>query len=88
MAQKMLDLKKKMINTSTQTGFDYEFSTCISQNKRVNFYYCNIYKEYVISFNYGDCKKFILNKSEWNKFRVHFEIIDKIHGNYAARNDE
>jgi hypothetical protein len=61
MAQKMIDVKKmtvKSITVGTQTGYDYEFSTCISQNKRFNFYLCPIYKEYVISFNFGSCKKF------------------------------
>jgi len=90
MAQKMIDLKKinvKSQTVGTQTGYDYEFSTCISQNKRFNFYFCPIYKEYVISFNYGSCKKFIINKMMWNKMKPHFEDIDKIYGNHDTSNN-
>lgn len=68
----------KFINNSTQTGFDYEFSQCLSKNKRVRFYYSENYKDYVVSFNYGLFTKFVINRASWKRFKSQFEIINKI----------
>ena len=82
MAQAQIDKvnlnKKKCKSTSTQTGYDYEFSLCLGNAKRVRFYYSESYKDYVISFNYGSCKKFIINRAMWHLFKNHFEEINKI----------
>lgn len=90
MAQAQIIEKYKKIqnhNTvATQTGHDYEFNICLSKSKRAHFYYSDIYRNYVISFNYGTCKKFILNKTDWNIFREDISTIDKIFGNYDRNN--
>jgi len=81
MTQKQVDFYKLKKNISTQTGYDYEFSLCLSNAKRVRFYYSENYKDYVISFNYGSCQKFIINRAMFKRFRTHFDIINKIYGN-------
>ena len=87
MAQAQITEKLKKLqkqNTvATQTGYDYEFNICLTKAKRVHFCYSDIYKEYVVNFNYGGtCQKFKLTKNDWNIFRDHFETIDKIFGNH------
>lgn len=80
MAQKMIDLKRKKLDACTQTGYDYEFTHCLSTNKRINLYHSKCYNDYILSFNYGSCKKFVINKSMWNKFREKFNQIDFVLG--------
>jgi len=43
---------QKQNTVATQTGYDYEFNICLTKAKRVHFCYSDIYKEYVVNFNY------------------------------------
>ena len=36
------------------------------------------YKSYVVSFDLGSSKKFIINRDKWMVFRNHIEEIDEI----------
>ena len=86
MAQKMLDLvsfkmPKKTYEVSTQTGDLYEFVLCLTNTKMARLYYSESYNEYVLSFNYGSCKKFIITKQMWKVLRNKIGAIDKVLNN-------
>ena len=82
MAQKMIDLKRekqRILNTvSTQTGELFEFCLCLSKTKRARLYYSDAYNEYVLSFSFGNCKKFIISKSMWKILREKITHIDYV----------
>ena len=77
MAQKMLDLKNYKINVSTQTGEINEFCVYLSSCKILKLYYSKSYKDYVLSFNFGKSKKYIITKSMW---KILYEFLPKING--------
>ena len=74
MAQAMIDKLKK--NVSTQTQFDFTFN--LTNYKTVRIYYSKSYKEYVVSLNLGNSKKFIITKSMWKIFKIYYPLIEKI----------
>ena len=81
MAQKQLDkfnFKLKSIDQSTQTGDLYEFIICLTKTKRARVYYSESYKDYVLSLNYGTCKKFIITRSMWKIIEKKLELINHI----------
>lgn len=69
---------KKSVSTQTGHRESMEFQISLSENKRARIFYSKSYKEYVLSFNYTNCKKFIVSKSMWKIFRIHFNRIDSI----------
>jgi predicted nucleic acid-binding Zn finger protein len=85
MAQKMLDLAKltekglnrKVNNASTQTGDFFELALCLTSTKRARLYYSEAYNDYVLSFSFGNCKKFIITKLMWKTLRKHINHIDQ-----------
>ena len=74
MAQAMIDKLKKSV--STQTQFDFTFH--LTNYKSVRIYYSKSYKDYVVSLNLGNSKKFIVTKSMWKIFKIYYPLIDKI----------
>ena len=82
MTQKQIDeynLKIQKLNTkSTQTNDDHEICITLSDTKKIHLYKSKSYKSYVVSFDLGSSKKFIINKEKWMLFRKHIEEIDEI----------
>jgi hypothetical protein len=81
MAQKMLDIKKNSYATKyTQTVEvdDGEFCVYMSHNKLFRVYFSKSYKQYVLSFDFGNFKKYIMTQSMWIIFRKHIQNIDKV----------
>jgi hypothetical protein len=81
MAQKMLDIKKvSYSNKSTQTieNEDGEFCVYMTNNKLFRIYYSKSYKQYVLSFDFGNFKKYIITQSMWIIFRNYIQNIDKV----------
>jgi hypothetical protein len=82
MAQKMLDEYNakilKLNSKSTQTSDDHELCITLSKTKKIHLYKSKAYKSYVISFDLGSSKKFIITKEKWLLFRNHIEYIDEI----------
>jgi hypothetical protein len=82
MAQKMVDLynlKHKKINSkATQTSDEHEILITLSNTKKIHLYKSKSYKSYVVSFDLGFSKKFIINKDKWLLFRSHIEELDEI----------
>jgi hypothetical protein len=84
MVQRMLDNKNfesKLKNNKSigiQTGDENERCLTISDTKKIRLYYSKSYKNYILSFDLNDSKKFILTKEKWLLFRKHIEEIDDI----------
>ena len=82
MTQKQVDeynLKIQKLNTKgTQTNDDHEICITLSATKKIHLYKSKSYKSYVLSFDLGSSKKFIINKEKWMLFRKHIEEIDEI----------
>jgi hypothetical protein len=53
----------------------------LSDTKKIHLYISKSYKSYVVSFDLGSSKKFIINKEKWMLFRKHIEEIDEIMNN-------
>ena len=70
----MIDKLKKSV--STQTELDFTFF--LSDYKSVRLYYSKSYKDYVVSLNLGNSKKFIITKSMWKTFKIYYPLIDKV----------
>lgn len=87
MAQAMLDAKKKNYTRTiaSQTGEDTEFCIQLSKSKSVQLYYSKSYKKYVVSFNFGNYKKYIITKQMWLVLRKFIPQIDSI---LLKQNDE
>ena len=70
----------KTIGTQTIENIekDDEFTVYMSSNKTFRLYYSPSYKANVLSFNFGQSKKYIITKEMWNIFRLHVEKIDEI----------
>jgi hypothetical protein len=77
MAQALVDKLKYLKTTSTQTS-DKELEIQLSHTKIVKVYYSKAFKEYVVSFNLGNSKKFVISRSKWFFLRKYLETIDKI----------
>ena len=80
MAQRMIYLSK-LRHVSTQTDDKKDFMFFLSDYKFVRIYKSRAYKEYVISINFGKCKKYIITKSMWQIFKSYFDQIDGALGN-------
>ena len=82
MTQKQIDdykLKIQKSNTkSTQTNDEHELYITLSNTKKIHLYKSKSYKSYVVSFDLGSSKKFIINRDKWMLFRNHIEEIDEI----------
>lgn len=76
MAQAQLEFKNKK-DISTQTG-DFEYFFNLSNYKNVRVYFSKSYKQYVLSINFGQCKKYIITTKMWKQFRRHIKVIDFI----------
>lgn len=82
MAQAMIDMRKKFSTISTQTNEeDEEFTIYLSKNKTFRVYKSKSYKSNVLSFNFGNFKKYIVTKPMWKIFRSNILHIDRILNN-------
>ena len=77
MAQAMLNLRAK-INASTQTGDSIEFFVYLSKTKTLHLYWSESYKDYVVCLNFSNCKKYIITRLMWKKFRNYINQIDHV----------
>ena len=84
MTQKQVDfynneLKSKINHrsSSTQTGEENEISFHLENKKTARIYYSTAYKDKVLSLNFGSSKSFIFTRLMWNKFKTHFDEIEK-----------
>ncbi len=73
------NLSLKSIGTQTENSD--EFCVFIGSNKTFRVYFSKTYSEFVLSFNFGNSKKYILTKQMWSKFSQHINKIDKILSN-------
>ncbi len=78
MAQRMLDLKKKI---GTQTGDSNEYFASLSNTKTMHLRWSDRLKDYVLVLNFSNLKKNILNRKEWNKLQQHTHHINNIFKN-------
>ncbi len=86
MAQAMINLHKKFSTISTQTyDDDDEFCVYLDRNKTFRVYKSKSYKSYVLSFNFGNFKKYIISKPMWSIFRKNIPRIDRILIDYKSK---
>ena len=90
----MIDLNKiknkykniiKYKNSSTQTANTKnsdELCVYLTKNRTFRIFNSKSYKEYVLSFNFGNSKKFIITKIMWRKFRRYIPYIERVLLNY------
>jgi hypothetical protein len=82
MTQKQIDeynLKIQKSNSkATQFNDDHEICITLSDTKKIHLYKSKSYKSYVVSFDLGSSKKFIINKEKWMLFRKRIEEIGEI----------
>jgi hypothetical protein len=76
MAQIMIEREKLKKSVSTQTQIDFTFH--LSNYKSVRIYFSKSYKDYVLSLNLGNSKKFIITKFMWTIFKIYYPFIDQI----------
>ena len=78
----MIEMKKKLSfstkSTQTVDDEDSEFCVYISKNKLFRVYFSKSYKQFVLSFDFGNFKKYIITQSMWIIFRTHIHHINKI----------
>ena len=74
MAQAQVDQIKFLKNLAVQK--DNEMTINLSKSKKFRMYYSKSYKDYVISFNFTNCRKFLISRSMWKIFRKYINIID------------
>ena len=93
MAQVMIDLHKKSLQSrkfktvATQTVNSKnsdELCVYLTKNRTFKLFNSKSYKEYVLSFNFGNSKKFILTKLMWIKFRRYIPYIERVLLQYKA----
>ena len=70
--------KNKTLSISTQTGDFYEIFINLSSNKNIRLYYSSKYKDYVLSINFGKCKKYIITRPMWKKLRQDLWTVDRV----------
>jgi hypothetical protein len=83
MAQRMVELRKKLAPTkmktiATQTGDTIEFYGVISKGKNVHFRWSERIKDYVVVLTFSNLKKYIMIRDEWKKFRKYIIQIDHV----------
>lgn len=80
MAQKMIDIKKKLENSRSigiQTENSPDFYIQLSKNKFIEMYKSKHLDDYILSVNDDNRKKrIIITKSMWNILRKNFDQID------------
>ncbi len=75
----MINFQKKFSNISTQTNEDEdEFCIYLNKNKTFRVYKSKSYQSHVLSFNFGNFKKYIITKQMWKIFRSYIPRIDRI----------
>ena len=77
MAQALIDKLKHLKTISTQTN-DKDLEIQLSHSKIIKVYYSKAFKEYVVSFNLGNSKKFVISRAKWLYLRKFLDKIDKI----------
>jgi hypothetical protein len=77
MAQAMIDKFKITKTASTQTD-KIDFTFHLSNYKSVRIYYSKSYKDFVLSLNLGNSKKYIITKFMWKIFKIYYPFIDKV----------
>ena len=70
--------KTKTRDIQTPTGDPFEYFFNLNDFKNVRVYYSESYKDYVLSINFGKCKKYILTRKMWYIFQLHYSILDNI----------
>jgi len=75
MTQKQIEMQK-IFNQFNNYVKD-EFTFYINPNKYIQIYFSKIYKEHVLSINFGKNKKFVFTKSMWKIFRNYIDKIDE-----------
>ena len=80
MTQAMIELRKnkKYSTVYTQTEDSDEFCIYLSYNKTLRIYNSKTYKGNVLSFNFGNSKKYIITKPMWKIMRKYIPKIDRI----------
>lgn len=83
MAQAMIDnLKyKKKLSSKSEHLKTFDFTFNFTNYKSVRIYYSKSYRDFVLSLNLGNSKKFIITKSMWKIFKIYFSLIDKLLSN-------
>ena len=77
MAQKEVNLRNN--SKETQTGeIEQDLLIVLEPFKKITLRKSKFYKDYVVSFNLGTSKKFIINKEAWLIFRKHLTLIDEV----------
>ena len=69
---------KNQKSVSTQTGETKNIFIYLENKKTIRTYYSSVYKEHVLSINFGTAKSFIFTKPMWKKFRKNIDLIDEI----------
>ena len=64
-------------SVGVQTGLNDELSITLSHSKKIHLYYSKSYRDFVLSFNLGKSKKFIITKKKWMLFRKFINQIDE-----------
>ena len=77
MAQKEVNLRNN--SKETQTGeIEQDLLIVLEPFKTITLRKSKFYKDYVVAFNLGTSKKFIINKKAWLIFRRHLTLIDEV----------
>ena len=76
MAQAQIDRIKFLKNVAVQKDNNNEMTINLSKSKKFRMYYSKSYKDYVITFNFTNCRKFLISRSMWKIFRKYINIID------------
>ena len=77
MSQKEVNLRINSISTQTEE-IDHDLTVELEPTKTITLRKSKFYKDYVVSFNLGASKKFIINKQGWLLFRNHIKEIDRV----------
>ena len=78
MAQAQLFYRAPTTNSSTQTGDYIEFFEYLSKTKTIHMYWSESYKDYVVCLSFFNCKKYIITRPMWKRFRNFFSQIDNV----------
>jgi hypothetical protein len=70
------DLSKKRI-IGIQTREDCELFFFLTNKKSAKVYFSSVYKDIVLSFNFGNSKSFIIDRTSWYILKNNFHEIDQ-----------
>ena len=80
MAQKMIDLKKKLssrhVDTQTENPVSPDFQIQLTQNKYMKLYKSKCYNDFILTLNVNESKKIVISKSMWKIIRKNINQID------------